>query len=316
MQWNLLNAQAKTNAQRCECAYGMLEALRARHNNAGRTLDAAAFRAWKAAWWRPRNALAVAAILSVRDKALSQQEKSSDTLFVARKAAWKASTAYPVDLDGLAVTPGVPPADPYEDLTTFTEVDSASDLTLSATTCTINSMRRDANSYVYKSYGASHFTNYEHDFEAKFTSADAGSDVIVWGCTNDYGAFVDMSNGQIVYHSRTSDGLTYRYLLYDRGNSNYDLGAVSINTAYYFTVGRSGTTGTCEIYSDSGRTSLVDTLAATVQNTAWQYLMCCGSINSGTYGDRAQTGYSKNFDIKEAAAVVRHRQVIGGGLIR
>jgi len=254
MRWDLLNAQAKSNAQRAECAYGMLEGLRLRHNAEGARvlaggLSREAFARWKAEWWRPRQALAVAAILDVRPKAMAEPNgnQARDAAFATAKGAAKASKRYPVALDALDVQPGVPPPDPYEDLSTFTEVDANSDITLSATTATFDTMRRDADSYVYKDYTASHFGSYEHDFEFKVSAADAGSDTILWGVTNDPGAFVDMSNGQIVYHSRTTDGSAYRILLYDKGNSNYDLYICSVNTPYYLTVARSGTSGTAEI---------------------------------------------------------------------
>lgn len=48
-------------------------------------------------------------------------------------------------------------ASPYEDLTTYTEVDEFGDMTITPTTITVDTMSRNTVSYVYYDFGAAYF---------------------------------------------------------------------------------------------------------------------------------------------------------------
>ena len=67
----------------------------------------------------------------------------------------------------------------------------------------------------------------------------------------------------------------------------------STSNLLYFTFKREGTTATCDIYSDSGRTTLVDSLSITCETGTKQYLY---AIN--VWGETGQTttitGYVQN----------------------
>ena len=60
----------------------------------------------------------------------------------------------------------------FENLLTYTEVDSAGDLTVDSTSVVFDTMRRDAISYVYKDHGAGYFGNFDIDFEFEITSGN------------------------------------------------------------------------------------------------------------------------------------------------
>lgn len=50
----------------------------------------------------------------------------------------------------------------YEDFTTYTEVDEDSDITVTPSKCDVDTLRRDALSYVRDDNGAAHFGDIEH----------------------------------------------------------------------------------------------------------------------------------------------------------
>ena len=78
-----------------------------------------------------------------------------------------------------------------ENLLTYTEVDSAGDLTVDSTSVIFDTMRLDAVSYVYKDFGASYFSDFDIDFEAEITASDVGGETDIFCLSNTIGTRQD-----------------------------------------------------------------------------------------------------------------------------
>src|SRR3990167_4178559 len=165
-----------------------------------------------------------------------------------------------------------------EDLTTFTETDSGTDITVTATRATADTMRRDAVSSVHKDYGASYFSGtFRHDFEV-FWSANSG--------TNGFGVPYSLSNtapasGAITYQNVSAanvgimaslfyDGSTTKLYFREHAGDVEQSIALTLSTIYYCTVQRTIGSVQCYVFSDSGRTTLVATLTTGYVSTAFE----------------------------------------------
>ena len=87
---------------------------------------------------------------------------------------------------------------------TFTEVDSDGDITVTVPNLNFSTMRRDANSYVYKDFGAGYFGNFDIDFEVEITG----------GSGQGLAGLVTVSNtaGTVQDHILANDGIyTFAY---------------------------------------------------------------------------------------------------------
>ena len=153
------------------------------------------------------------------------------------------------------------------DLTTFTEVDSAGDITVTSAQAAFDTMRRDAVSYVYDDLGAGYFTDFHLEFEVKIDSVSGFTGhVLLAGISNTVGTFDDQltANDGIMF-TVYSDSGALRFDLDCRSTDDTDSyvdGGTSSNLLYC-TFERVGTAATIKIYSDCGRTTLVDTLSIT-----------------------------------------------------
>ena len=194
-----------------------------------------------------------------------------------------------------------------ENLTTYTEVDSGADITVSASAAQFDTMRRDAVSYVYKDFGAGYFSNFDIDFEFEITSVSGNSGVtVLCAVSNTIGTlqdFIDNTDGiDALAFSNTGN---LEILLTDRSNSNEDSyidGGTSSNLLYC-TMQRIGTTTTLRIYSDSGRTTLVDTLSITCETETKRYFYALISRDSASAATDTQTGYTQNFEISDIVTI-------------
>lgn len=189
----------------------------------------------------------------------------------------------------------------FEDFTTYTETDPQPALTVTSSRITATSATNSSNHHVTKDAGAGHFGDFTHLITFRLDSNTGityfGIDVVA----NVSGNLEDInSNGvglQLTYQSETGDTL---YLV-DVASTNEDFSVgVSDATTYYLTFSRSGTTGTCLIYSDSGRTTLLDTITVTCGSTTYRYLNASTGLGFGV--DGVFSGYVENLDLQEAVA--------------
>jgi len=191
------------------------------------------------------------------------------------------------------------------DFTTFTEVDPNSDLTVTATRITVDTMRRDVSAYVYKDRGVGFFGgDYEHDVDVNCSAATANeSEMVVWMLSN---VVKDKGNHEaanddfhLVTLFRWTDGLRI-YLQERYGTSTYSdiYVGLSYGVTYYLTIKRDESIGTygrlyCYIYSDSARTTLIDTLQLDLhEKEDFRYIY--GLASRTSTGTQTISGYVEN----------------------
>ena len=87
-------------------------------------------------------------------------------------------------------------------------MDSAGDLTVDSTSVVFDTMRCDANSYVYKDFGAGFFGDITFDFELQITDSNYTSEVLLFALSNTIGTLEDhktANDGIALWASGTAD---------------------------------------------------------------------------------------------------------------
>ncbi len=196
-----------------------------------------------------------------------------------------------------------------EDFTAYTEVDSDSDITVTSSKIDVSSMRKSANSSVYKDYTASYFGEFSHNIDAYITSCSVqycyGG---IWNVSNTAAAtYADQSSGIDGYGlavRRVSS--TYEFYFYKHeGSSDSDTSSIglSLSTSYYLTIARDDSTITVKVYSDSERTTLLDTLAVDYDGATFQYLSAVHSMDLA--GTESVTYYVENLEFTDVEESTR-----------
>ncbi|VAV82522.1 hypothetical protein MNBD_DELTA01-1618 [hydrothermal vent metagenome] len=197
-----------------------------------------------------------------------------------------------------------------EDLSTYTEVDPSGDLTVTSSKCTADTMASNIDVYLRDDKGASHFGDFEHLVTAEFTSNNGTTWPLnsYWALTSSASVvsqqdMITANEGLISYHIHVGGG-TIQTVIKDFANGNYDIWTgASFATPYYMTIERSGTAMTCKIYSDSGRTTLVDTLSLTCGTQSYRYIFAIQGHGSTEIG-RSYSGYVESLDLQETGGAV------------
>jgi len=192
----------------------------------------------------------------------------------------------------------------YVDFTTFTEVDPNSDITLTSDTCSFDTLDNGANAWVYKDEGVDFFDgDFNHEVQVKITGQTGGyGRAMVWSLTNTITDFKSCSDGLgVAFNHRGGN----RWIeLYERNSSTEysDYGNYTENTDYYLTIERDESIGTygriyCYIYSDSNRTTLLDTLQLDLhEKVDFRYIFCLQRLGGAGSGS-TYTGYVKNLNL-------------------
>lgn len=172
-----------------------------------------------------------------------------------------------------------------EDFTTYTEHDPGNHITLTAHSIT-HAHYRNRTEYVVKDFGAGHFGDFEHLITVNFASGENWAYSYVWVLANsDNDVYpLELLGEKFLCVLGNWYGGTLQYLrirYFDGSVWADDYFDAAPNTTYYLTLTRAGTTLTCKVYSDSGRTNLVDTLTLTVTSDAFRYMIPCSTYNSG-----------------------------------
>jgi len=168
-----------------------------------------------------------------------------------------------------------------ENLTTYIEVDSGSDITVTAPSASFVAMPREVVSYVYKDFGAGYFTDFDIDFEFQITAMSTTGVASIFSVSNTIGTFQDQITAgdglRVVAYGNTNN---FQIQIRDENivaGDVYTYGGTS-TPLLYCTVKRNGTTFTLDVYSDSGRTSLLDTLTITCETGAKRYLSVAQAV--------------------------------------
>lgn len=193
------------------------------------------------------------------------------------------------------------------DFTTYTETDPSSKLTVTSTKVDVAAQPNTTTANVYKDYGADYFNGLDTDFEAYINSSSSNGHRVG-------PAFVNSGSPAAEYcETLTSPDLhTFLYVYnascraylfrgYGTALDSYDL--LSKDTLYYFTISRTADNDTVNVYvySDSGRTSLIDTITVAGFGTTskWQYQY--GYLNYKADAG-STTGYVQNLDLNAGAS--------------
>ena len=203
------------------------------------------------------------------------------------------------DIKGIAP----PLMDPLEDFTAYTEVDAGGYITVAANLLTATAIPANTNaSYVYKDFGVAHFgATWEHLYKAHTPAlTNNGSSGTVWYLSNNL-PHVNGSNDAVV-HSRFRDIYGAFCFLYGSNSDSVNYPTIAASTDYWFTAQRTSETAQqLRIYTDSDRTSLLDTLATSLTSgVRYRY---CIPIASNDRSDGDTISYTvSDLDLQEAAA--------------
>jgi hypothetical protein len=153
---------------------------------------------------------------------------------------------------------GTPDAYQYEDLDTYTEVDSDSDITIHKNRLLWDTMSEDAVSYVYKDFGVDYFGDFVIQFELDIDYSEAGSNQTILQLSNTIGTRDDTetaNDGLLVFVNGDATGLDFSVKCENTDNQD-DWGRTShtLTDVRYCELSRSGTTLSFTAYSDKFRT--------------------------------------------------------------
>ncbi len=201
-----------------------------------------------------------------------------------------------------------------EDFTTYTEVDPNGRYAVAANQITVTNLNRDDNAFVYSDKGAGHFgTTFVHNVDGRMDSGTStnGGIGVFWDVSNTVADAQTVLNGSGQIILVRLYWFTTRRILIQNGEpsaSDQWIGVV-LGTWYYCTAERTGdTTFEFRIYSDSGRTTLIDTLTLSITvGRAYRYVMGANSFDTNQ-NTRLFNGAFANLDLNEA--VNRRRRML------
>lgn len=186
----------------------------------------------------------------------------------------------------------------YEDFTDYVEVDPNNYWSQTTTRNTATNLLKSDDSYLYKDYGSGHFGDFEHLIDFCMTASVLNGWMGVWALVNAEGSYADMANDvPMVSIGHYADPANRKIVLRWKGGESDEYTNLSLDTTYYLTIKRSGTTLTCKIYSDAARTTLLDTLTVTCGTGTFQYLEAGFSLDFT--GTETISAYVENLDLQE-----------------
>lgn len=185
-----------------------------------------------------------------------------------------------------------------EDFSTYTEVDSNSRITVTSTRAS-RSIYQTNTGYVYKDFGADYFDEFTHQFTTNFnTYANYYQRNTYWAVSDSadsqYGTLLGEDKGLAVLYGYY--GASYVWIYNYNGDGNDNMSAPASGTTLYVTVVNSSGTATAYFYSDSDRTTLVDSLSVSNSDT-FRYVSPLGDGGQGYY-----YGYTENLDLGSVSA--------------
>jgi len=202
----------------------------------------------------------------------------------------------------------------YEDYTTYTDVDTENDFTITANKIEVDTIRRGVASWIVKDKGAGHFTDFEHLLKCTWIADSSDkSECGIWGLTNANFTQEEMetnSEGILLRQFYKTTGLLHQIRLTDMSLLNSDIFDSVLGTPYYYEIERIDTTLTTRIYDDSNRTNLVDTLVIVCENGAKRYILACFSrADTVSFPNVTQTLDIENLDLQEATPTATDKNI-------
>jgi hypothetical protein len=176
-----------------------------------------------------------------------------------------------------------PPGSGTEDFTSanWIEVDPNSHIGVTASTVTSNGINRNEDCYISRDMGANQISDFSYDFDFKQISAPTDNAFVVYiALTNKLQEFMSFTADECICLYAEGGANINSLILGNNDNTRAIDTALTKGTVYYATLKRSGGTVTCDIYSDSGRTTKLITLTLGASlSTAYRYVMLLVSAN-------------------------------------
>lgn len=193
----------------------------------------------------------------------------------------------------------------YEDLSSYAEVnDGTNDFSQTVTRNSWTTLRRDADGYVYKDFGADYFGDFLANFTLYFSDLEAGDSssqnsmtaFSIGGVKGDTQTLMGGSYIGVVPIQRgaTDDSFNFRWYQWTAGSPEFvvtEAAVCSMGVPYYMTVSRTGTTIGFYVFSDEARTTLIDSYWASGDNTPYRYIQPGTAWSSATDPADHITGY-------------------------
>ena len=195
----------------------------------------------------------------------------------------------------------------------YTETDPGNDISWPTDSehATLTTVVKNYDMYYYKNYTANYFGDtWHHDFEWKVTSTSGGWTALggnaVTNHIDDHHAWLTDDDQAIAFRVFRNATGPQGYLQLngceDNVGDTYNPGETT-GVQYYISMEKTSTTAVeLRIYSDSSRTTLLDTLSLTsLTNRQHQYHVATNSINDGNSA-RDTTAIIGNFDLDAGGA--------------
>jgi len=184
------------------------------------------------------------------------------------------------------------------------QVDNGSDLTIDSTSVSFDTMAQNVVDYVADDKGSGHFSG-DFNFESEFivTAATASdSRVFYHSLSNNLGALSAQTHSLLALVTGASATPTIADID-DAGATDMSStgSALSLNTRYYDIFKRVGNTLTWEIYTNSGRTALDQSVSGTIVNTSYTYQYFYAMSSRADSGAATISGDIQNIDLQEVA---------------
>ncbi len=179
-----------------------------------------------------------------------------------------------------------------------TEIDASGKLTVTATKATGADVDADEDVYLYSDHGANIINSINLDFELLINATSDNNGIGGIAVASAVGAINDFGATDITVTIEKTAGGAYQIAQKKGAASGADDSySCSADTLYYCTLARTAgsDTVTVGIYSDSGRTTLLDTLsvAGYGATTTYRYVYNFVNYNSATGGENWD-GYTQN----------------------
>ena len=187
-----------------------------------------------------------------------------------------------------------------ENLTTYTEVDPNSTITVSSSRVTVHGMRRNAYEYICKDFGAGYFNEIDISFAfylASTSKAECAANVAL--SNNNEGRWLSPIVSFFIFRSRTQSNWEVYYRV---GNNNAVLiySGFSSDTVYYARMRRAASADKIYfyLYSDAYHNNLIASANDTIDaGWAFRYFYPVMSSNIGYGGAADFNGYFEKFDL-------------------
>lgn len=170
----------------------------------------------------------------------------------------------------------------------------------------VNSLSRDVSVYLYRDFGISHFDDFTHnvDFNVISMTGSTRVDCSIWAIANTINDVhsIYSANEDLLYIGVSKLPIIGNILILLEsigGTVQSDYYVINFSTDYYLTIQKNKRLLSCAIYSDSARSSLLNTLSLTlISDKTFRYLYAMSSYNFGI--SAAWTGTISNLSLDES----------------